>query len=157
VIDVRNDRHGEFFDIQADLDADVEVLVNTEGLYFQACREALGSISIGLTSEQFKDISLRRGESVFFLAAERGINADEVGRLRKERDRRYTELLTAQSPVNDGEHFWSPQGSSEKSRLVGVPRKEGGQQPPQPIQGRSPVVSFFNPVSEFFKMQHPPE
>ncbi|MDY0166634.1 MAG: HAD family phosphatase [Thermoguttaceae bacterium] len=78
------------------------VLVNTEGLYFQACREALGSISIGLTLEQFKEISLRRGESVFLLAAEKGIDAETVARLRRERDWRYTELLTAQSPVNDG-------------------------------------------------------
>ena len=78
------------------------VLVNTEGMYFQACKEALGSIGIGLTLEQFKEISLRRGESVFCLAAERGINAETVSRLRNERDRRYTELLTAQLPVNDG-------------------------------------------------------
>ncbi len=78
------------------------VPVDTEGLYFQACRQVLGSVGIDLTLEQFKDISLRRGRSVFLLAAERGITADEVGQLRKERDRQYTQLLASRCPVIDG-------------------------------------------------------
>ena len=78
------------------------VLVDTEGLYFQACMEVLGTVGIDLTLEQFKEISLRRGESTLVLATEQGIPADEVARLRTRRDQIYTELLTAQSPVNDG-------------------------------------------------------
>ena len=78
------------------------VLVDTEGMYFQACQEALGSVGIDLTLDQFKDISLRRGESTFILAAEQGIDADEVARLRKERDRIYAELLASRCPVIDG-------------------------------------------------------
>ena len=78
------------------------VLVDTEGMYFQACQEALGSIGIGLTLEQFKEISLRRGESVFLLAAEQGVDAETVSRLRNERNRRYTQLLESRCPVIEG-------------------------------------------------------
>ncbi len=78
------------------------VLVDTEGLYFQACREVLAGTGIDLTLEEFQDISLRRGESVFLLAADHGIAADDIMRLRQQRDRVYTELLLSQCPVNDG-------------------------------------------------------
>ena len=78
------------------------VLVNTEGMYFQACREILGSVGVELTLDQFKEISLRRGASTFVLAAERGVAAEEIGRLRKRRDERYVELLKTQPCVIDG-------------------------------------------------------
>ena len=68
------------------------VLVDTEGLYFQACKEVLGSIGIDLTLDQFKEISLRRGESTLVLATEQGVTADDVERLRKQRDRRYLQV-----------------------------------------------------------------
>jgi beta-phosphoglucomutase-like phosphatase (HAD superfamily) len=44
------------------------VLVDTEGLYFQATKTVLQTVDVGLTPEQFKEISLRRGESTFVLA-----------------------------------------------------------------------------------------
>ena len=44
------------------------VLVDTEGLYFRATQTALRKVGIDLTPEQFKEISLRRGESTFRLA-----------------------------------------------------------------------------------------
>jgi HAD superfamily hydrolase (TIGR01509 family) len=78
------------------------VLVDTEGLYFQACKRVLGTVGIRLTLDQFKEISLRRGESTFVLASDQGLAADAVLRLRRQRDQIYTELLTARSPVNDG-------------------------------------------------------
>ncbi len=78
------------------------VLVNTEGLYFQACRESLASVGIELTLEQFQDISLRRGESTFGLAARAGIASDRVARLQQQRDRRYNELLAREPAVIDG-------------------------------------------------------
>ena len=78
------------------------VLVDTEGMYFQACKEVLGSVGIDLTLDQFKDISLRRGESTFVLVTEQGIDADEVPRLREERDRVYASLLASRCPVVDG-------------------------------------------------------
>ncbi len=48
------------------------VLVDTEGFYFRACRSVLRNVGIDLTADQFRDISLRRGVSVFTLAAEQG-------------------------------------------------------------------------------------
>ena len=78
------------------------VLVDTEGLYFRATQEVLRTVGVPLTAEQFKEISLRRGESTFVLAVERGISGDEIGRLRAERDRRYAELLGSQSWAIDG-------------------------------------------------------
>ncbi|MDZ7619448.1 MAG: HAD family hydrolase [Patescibacteria group bacterium] len=78
------------------------VLVDTEGLYFQACREVLASVGVDLTLEAFKEISLRRGESVFQLASQGGMEAEEVARLRNQRDHRYGDLLSARCPVNEG-------------------------------------------------------
>jgi len=78
------------------------VLVDTEGLYFQACQEVLGKVGVHLTLEQFREISLRRGVSTLALAAEQGVDADTVAGLRKERDQIYTELLEAKLPLIDG-------------------------------------------------------
>jgi HAD superfamily hydrolase (TIGR01509 family) len=78
------------------------VLVDTEGLYFRATQTALRKVGIDLTPEQFKEISLRRGESTFRLAIEAGIGADEIAHLRGERDRIYAESLAATSCVIDG-------------------------------------------------------
>jgi HAD superfamily hydrolase (TIGR01509 family) len=78
------------------------VLVDTEGLYFRATQEILRSVDVALTADQFKEISLRRGESCFILAAEHGIAEDEIARLRAERDRMYTRLLGSQSWAIDG-------------------------------------------------------
>jgi HAD superfamily hydrolase (TIGR01509 family) len=78
------------------------VLVDTEGMYFQTRKEVLGSAGIDLTLDQFKEISLRRGKSTFVLATEQGVDAHTVSRLRKERDRIYTELLESRCPVIDG-------------------------------------------------------
>jgi HAD superfamily hydrolase (TIGR01509 family) len=78
------------------------VLVDTEGLYFRATQDVLRTVGIHLTADQFKEISLRRGESTFVLAAERGISDGEIERLRAERDRRYAELLGSQSWAIDG-------------------------------------------------------
>lgn len=78
------------------------VLVDTEGLYYRATQIVLQTIGIGLTAEQFKEISLRRGESAFLLAAEQGTSASEISRLRIERDRIYAELLGSKSWAIDG-------------------------------------------------------
>lgn len=78
------------------------VLVDTEGLYFRATQDVLRTVGLPLTADQFKEISLRRGESTFVLAVEHGIADDEIARLRAERDRRYAELLGSQSWAIDG-------------------------------------------------------
>jgi beta-phosphoglucomutase-like phosphatase (HAD superfamily) len=78
------------------------VLVDTEGLYFRATHEVLRSVDVSITADQFKEVSLRRGESCFILAAEHGVTDDEIARLRAERDRMYTRLLGSQSWAIDG-------------------------------------------------------
>jgi HAD superfamily hydrolase (TIGR01509 family) len=78
------------------------VLVDTEGLYFQATKTVLASIGVDLTPEQFKEISLRRGESTFGLAAEQGLPAEKIACLRAERDRIYAESLGTRSCLMDG-------------------------------------------------------
>ncbi len=78
------------------------VLVDTEGLYYRATREVLARVGIDLASEQFKGISLRRGESTFQLAVEQGVPAEEIAFLRGERDCLYSEFLGTQSWVIQG-------------------------------------------------------
>jgi HAD superfamily hydrolase (TIGR01509 family) len=78
------------------------VLVDTEGLYFRACQTVLKTVGIDLTLEQFKEVSLRRGESTLKLAEDRGISDAEITCLRLQRDRLYVEFLRAQSCVIDG-------------------------------------------------------
>jgi HAD superfamily hydrolase (TIGR01509 family) len=68
------------------------ILVDTEPLYFQASAEVLAEVGISLSREQFVDISLVRGESVFDLA-EQHHGPDRIRKMRKQRNQRYTELL----------------------------------------------------------------
>jgi len=67
------------------------VLVDTEGLYYEASRDALARIGYNLSHEQFVGISLATGRSVFEVAT-----ADNVlmNALRNWRNQRYSELLT---------------------------------------------------------------
>jgi HAD superfamily hydrolase (TIGR01509 family) len=78
------------------------VLVDTEGFYFQATRSVLAAVGIELTLDQFQEISLRRGESTFRLAEERGVGAEDIADLRTERDRLYANALATQCCVIDG-------------------------------------------------------
>ena len=63
------------------------VLMETEHLYYQANAEALARTGVELTLDTFRELSLRRGESVLQLAATTGPE------LREWRDARYHELL----------------------------------------------------------------
>ena len=75
------------------------VLVDTEGLYFQASREALAQIGLTLSAEQFAHISLASGRSVFELATADRQLMDE---LRHWRNERYSALLAGQDLVLPG-------------------------------------------------------
>jgi HAD superfamily hydrolase (TIGR01509 family) len=57
---------------------------------------------VNLTEELFKQISLAEGQSVFSLAAERGVSPEEIDRLHEARNRRYTELLEGGVQIMEG-------------------------------------------------------
>jgi HAD superfamily hydrolase (TIGR01509 family) len=70
------------------------VLVDTEGLYFQATREVLASVGVELSRALYKQLFLVEGQGAFHLAAARGSSAREIDALRAARDARYAELLS---------------------------------------------------------------
>lgn len=78
------------------------VLVDTEGLYFEATRSTLAGVGVGVTAEQYADISLRQGRSVFDLVRDRGASAAEIERLRAKRDDHYAALLQSRALLIEG-------------------------------------------------------
>jgi len=78
------------------------VLVDTEKLYYESTKEALSGVGIELTEELFKMISLKQGRSCFDLAAERGVTAEKISRLRQKRNRLYGNLLRSGVRPIDG-------------------------------------------------------
>ena len=69
------------------------VLVDTEGLYFQAGREILATQGVVLTQRDFAEQSLKKGQSVFDFAPDQ--SAELLDRLRVKRNARYSALLKA--------------------------------------------------------------
>ena len=78
------------------------VLVDTEALYFQATQSVLAENSIRMTRNQFIQISLKEGRSVFVLALEQGMSPEAVAQLTEERNRRYSNLLRNGVLLMDG-------------------------------------------------------
>ena len=78
------------------------VLVDTEELYYRATRDALAELGVALGVADYVEISLRRGESCFDLAYERGIDAARVEATRLRRNARYEELLRGGVGLIDG-------------------------------------------------------
>jgi HAD superfamily hydrolase (TIGR01509 family) len=71
------------------------VLVETEHLYFEATRHVMASAGIALTQEQYVEFFLVQGRGAWHLAEERGIDADDIERLRDERNALYSDLLAS--------------------------------------------------------------
>ncbi len=71
------------------------ILVDTEGLYFQASKVTLASRGIELTRERHLELSLGEGRSVFELARAAGYSEAEILELRAQRDRAYSALIGA--------------------------------------------------------------
>ena len=69
------------------------VLVDTEGLYFQAGREILATQGVVLTQRDFAEQSLKKGQSVFDFAPDQ--SAELLEQLRVKRNARYSALLKA--------------------------------------------------------------
>lgn len=78
------------------------VLVDTERYYLQASKEALARVDIELSNEQFAEISLGEGRSIFDLAAASGISAQAITELKEWRHRRYAGLLEQEEIALDG-------------------------------------------------------
>ena len=76
------------------------VLVDTEGLYFQAGHEVLATQGVELTHKDFAEQSLKKGLSVFdFLPVQ---DAELIEQLRLKRNARYSALLANGVQVMDG-------------------------------------------------------
>jgi HAD superfamily hydrolase (TIGR01509 family) len=78
------------------------VLVDTEGLYFEATRQTLADAGVELTRALYADISLRQGRSAFDLLRERGASDDTIEQARTTRDDRYSALLQSRPLLIDG-------------------------------------------------------
>jgi HAD superfamily hydrolase (TIGR01509 family) len=70
------------------------VLVDTERLYFQATRDVLASVGVDLTVDVYRQLFLTESRGAWHLAAERGIAAAEIEKLRVLRNDRYRDMLT---------------------------------------------------------------
>lgn len=73
------------------------VLVDTEELYFKATQQILADVGIPLSEADYIELFLIQGRGAFHLASERGMSADEVERLRTDRNELYGRWL-AESP-----------------------------------------------------------
>lgn len=91
--------HDQFDAIFFDNDG---VLVDTEPLFLKATQEVLATVGVDLHAEDYHEITMRRGGTVFDLATERGVTADEILALRAIRAERYSDLIAEGVRVLDG-------------------------------------------------------
>lgn len=78
------------------------VLVDTEELYFEATRDAAAIDGVELTMEQFREVSLTAGRSMFDIVREQGVGDERIRELVSERNRIYRDRLLAGVRVLDG-------------------------------------------------------
>jgi HAD superfamily hydrolase (TIGR01509 family) len=69
------------------------VLVETEHLYFEANRRVLESAGVVLTEDQYIALFLVQGRGAWHLLEERGVAAEDIDRLRNQRNDLYTALI----------------------------------------------------------------
>jgi HAD superfamily hydrolase (TIGR01509 family) len=75
------------------------VLVDTEGLFFEANRSLFAEHQIELSPNLFFDWFLLQNLGAWHLLEARGMNAAEISLLRDERNRRYSKLLQSHSDL----------------------------------------------------------
>ena len=75
------------------------VLVDTEGLFYEATRVALGRAGIAFTLEMYVDHTMRQGRSTLELVAAQGWNPQQVEALRDERNLIYSNLLRTECSI----------------------------------------------------------
>ena len=78
------------------------VLVDTEKLYFQANKKIFKEIGIELSEEIYVEYFLKRSSGTWHLAEAKGLNRDDISKLRNERDELYSKLLLNKMEVIDG-------------------------------------------------------
>lgn len=78
------------------------VLVDTEPLFFRATQELLATVDVHLRVEDYHEISMRKGRTVFELATAKGVSDETILDLRSRRSRRYSELIAEGVRVLDG-------------------------------------------------------
>ena len=75
------------------------VLVDTEGLFYQATQVTLARAGVDLTPELYLDYAMRQGRSTLDLVAAQGWSPQQVAALRDERNLMYANLLRTQCSV----------------------------------------------------------
>jgi HAD superfamily hydrolase (TIGR01509 family) len=78
------------------------VLVDTERLYFLATQRVLAGIGVSLSKEQYIELLLVQGMPPWYLAAENGATAEDIEKLRDERNSLYGSLLEEERIIIDG-------------------------------------------------------
>lgn len=78
------------------------VLVDTEGLYYQATREILADCGVDLTPYAYRRYHLTENRGSWHLAAMRGVPLEVIRDGRMRRNRRYAELLRERPLLIDG-------------------------------------------------------
>jgi HAD superfamily hydrolase (TIGR01509 family) len=78
------------------------VLVDTEHLYRDATREVLATAGVHLTDAHYRELFLTQNNGAWHLAAELGHSDSAIKAMRKARDRRYAELLSARNHAIEG-------------------------------------------------------
>lgn len=75
------------------------VLVDTEGLFYEATRMAFVRAGIDFTLEKYLDHSMRQGRSTLELVSAQGWSPQQVDALREERNLIYTNLLRTECSI----------------------------------------------------------
>jgi beta-phosphoglucomutase-like phosphatase (HAD superfamily) len=78
------------------------ILVETEGLYFQATREILARVGVELSEALYRQLFLVEARGAWHLAEQRGVDAVTLEGLKQARNERYTELLVSQDVLVPG-------------------------------------------------------
>ena len=78
------------------------VLVDTEILYYRACKETFASIGIDLSEDLYVEYFLKKGSGTWHLAEQKGLDDDTIIKLRQERNKIYSDLLRNHSKVITG-------------------------------------------------------
>ncbi len=78
------------------------VLVDTEPMFLRATQEILATVNVRIEAEDYAEICMRQGRSVFSIASEQGVSDAAILDLRDRRDARYSDLIDEGVVVLDG-------------------------------------------------------